>query len=371
MKKALKILPIILLAALFAVSLRLLLPSASKNSSPAETLLPSQEPPQVQTSYDPYASQQPGNNTPEPVNYEIDYFAIPQAIMPKITEADKAAYKAAVDAYFNYETEAEFSADGNIQSLKHLLDLCCPIFYNDVDEASVRIGGNRISWEYSVSESEHNENIAAFESIINEYLNYADAADNDTAKALLLYKLFCTKAQYDHPTEDYLKGKAPRPEKMRDKCIDIFLSGSGICQCFARGYAFLLNQSGIEAFTAGADGGVGHHEWTVLKLGGKWYYADPTWDRGGKKLNYFGMTAARRAADGYKLKNTRYFAGGDFPIEGDFTIDDTRFKPLYTGKCSGDAYEIDVRNNLILIYRQDITGRLQQYGPGTFYINAG
>lgn len=371
MKKVFKIFSIIAFIVLIALLCRFLLPvsSDSEPGFPEETVLPSEKPqPQIsEKPPEPFSPQQ----TPEPVDYEVNYSAIPEAIMPKLTEADKAAYKAVVRAYFNYETEAEFAASDKIQSLKQLLELCCPVFYSDVEEDSIQISGNRILWEYSDSQQEHNRNIEIFENVINEYRSYAEKSDNDTTKALLLYKLFCSRVIYDNPTEDYLKGEAPRPDKMCDNCIDVFLSGRGICHCLARGYAFLLNQTGIEAFTADADGGVGHHEWTVLKLDGKWYYADPTWDRGGKKLYYFGMTADRRAADGYLLENTEYFAGGDFPMENDFSITDTRFKMLYTGQCSGEFYEIDVKNNLILIYRLDPEGKLYLYEPGTFYLNAG
>ena len=361
MKKPFKVLSLIIFILLIAVLCRFI-PVSVPGSSNQDEISSSSPAPQQDAQHSPLPDADKQDRT--------DYSAIPAAIMPRLTEADRSAYKAVVRAYFNYETEAEFSAGDEIRSLKQLLELCCPIFYNDVDEASVKISGNKICWEYSDSEAEHNENIAVFTGIINEYLDYADEADNDITKALMLYKRFCTLSNYDHPTEDYLKGEAPRPDRMRDKCIDIFLNGSGICQCFARGYAFLLNQAGIEAFTAGADGGVGHHEWTVLKLGGKWYYADPTWDKGGKNLYYFGMTADRRSIDGYKLKNTYYFAGGDFPIADDFDITDTKFKPLYTGHCSGDTYEINTKNNMIIVYRRDAEGKLCQYEKGTFYINA-
>lgn len=348
---------------IFHIPLQAPFPSAAPASSYMPVPFPSRAP------ETPSAAPLP-SFTPYETEYKINCFAIPNAIMPKLTAADKMAYTAVIRAYFNYETEVRFASFDEIQNLKPLLELCFPIFYNDVDSSSMIIENDRVLWEYSDSKAEHDKNIALFESSVNEYLDYARSVDNEVVKALLIYKLFCSKNYYDYPTENYLKGKTPRPAVMRDRCIDIFLANTGICQCFARGYAFLLNQAGIEAFTACADGGIGHHEWTVVKFNGKWYYADPTWDIGGSRLYYFGMTAEKRTADGYKFKDTKYFAGADFPIADDFSITDTRFKKIYTGRCSGTAYEIDTEKNLVLVYKKDSDGKLHLYEPGTFDIEA-
>lgn len=58
---------------------------------------------------------------------------------------------------------------------------------------------------------------------------------------------------------------------------DILFSGSGVCDAFSKAYMLLLNTAGIPADRAFSP----THAWNVLKLGGKWYQADPTWDDSG------------------------------------------------------------------------------------------
>ncbi len=58
---------------------------------------------------------------------------------------------------------------------------------------------------------------------------------------------------------------------------DIIFSGRGVCDAFSKAYMLLLNTAGIPANRAFGP----NHAWNVLKLDGKWYQADPTWDDSG------------------------------------------------------------------------------------------
>ena len=58
---------------------------------------------------------------------------------------------------------------------------------------------------------------------------------------------------------------------------DIIFSGSGVCDAFSKAYMLLLNTAGIPSNRAFGP----NHAWNVLKLNGKWYQADPTWDDSG------------------------------------------------------------------------------------------
>ena len=55
-----------------------------------------------------------------------------------------------------------------------------------------------------------------------------------------------------------------------------------VCAGYARAYQLLLQAVGIPCLyvTGMADNGweIGGHAWNIVKLDGKWYYADPTWD---------------------------------------------------------------------------------------------
>ena len=69
--------------------------------------------------------------------------------------------------------------------------------------------------------------------------------------------------------------------------------GKGTCESYHRGYAMLLKRVGIETIRMTGNG----HLWTGVKLDGKWYHVDTTWDDPGYRdtnvdINhlYFGVT---------------------------------------------------------------------------------
>lgn len=302
-------------------------------------------------------TKKPADETPKPLKHELDYFAIPDAIMDKLTAADLEAYKEIVYAYLDYKTSIEFSADDGIVNLEYLIELCFPIFYSDVDETSIEYGENTVSWKYNATEEEHEGLISEFEYKVLDYIDLLTNDDSMVMRCLVIYNAFTERVEYDTQTSDYYDGICPGfAGELYDHCFDAILNEKGVCWCYGRGYAFLLNQIGVEALTVSADGGIGHHEWTLFKLGGKWYYADPTWDKSGS-LSFFGFTSNARKSYGYYVENTRYFAGADYPIEGVFDVSDTRFSDIYTGVCFGSFYELDRKNNRVVFYDYSADGK--------------
>lgn len=59
-----------------------------------------------------------------------------------------------------------------------------------------------------------------------------------------------------------------------------WVAGYGICQGYTEGLNLALRYYGIECYTVNGsslmDGSA--HTWSVVKIGGDWYYCDPTWD---------------------------------------------------------------------------------------------
>lgn len=54
----------------------------------------------------------------------------------------------------------------------------------------------------------------------------------------------------------------------------VFFYGTGTCAAYRSAYAMLLDRVGIENARSIGNG----HEWNAVKLDGKWYQIDPTWD---------------------------------------------------------------------------------------------
>jgi hypothetical protein len=68
----------------------------------------------------------------------------------------------------------------------------------------------------------------------------------------------------------------------------IFTEGKGVCEAYAEAFKILMNAVGIECIMVpGEAGGVGH-VWNQVKVDGKWYNTDVTWDDpdDGDKIHY-------------------------------------------------------------------------------------
>ena len=59
---------------------------------------------------------------------------------------------------------------------------------------------------------------------------------------------------------------------------DAILRHTGVCDSYARLYFMLCRAAGLDAYVIYGDTRMAYHAWTAVKIGDKWYYADPTWD---------------------------------------------------------------------------------------------
>lgn len=99
-------------------------------------------------------------------------------------------------------------------------------------------------------------------------------------KALWLHDWIIDHAEYDN-TYSYCSAEG------------VLARGTGTCESYHRAYVMLLNKVGIQTGRITGNG----HVWTAVKMDGKWYQVDSTWDDMGEKLKgtyyehiYFGLT---------------------------------------------------------------------------------
>ena len=101
----------------------------------------------------------------------------------------------------------------------------------------------------------------------------------------------------------------------------------GICCEIAEAYSYLLLQLGINAATVINS----KHEWSIIKLDGKYYHIDPTfglsdWDN----LAFFMMNDEQRIYTAlYNDNKFQYVAYYDPEVAPDFTASDDTYKPLW------------------------------------------
>lgn len=143
-------------------------------------------------------------------------------------------------------------------------------------------------------------------------------------KAMFLRKWIIDRADYDPDVIEYDRikenGGTPDPKlnSMKNHVVSsVFLHKKSdgkyytVCEGYAMCYEFLLNKAGIKAYTVGGDNTESEkssgHAWNLIRIGGKWYHADITWDDDDYKdaslvhrFDNFLRTDAQFNSDGHK-----------------------------------------------------------------------
>ena len=99
---------------------------------------------------------------------------------------------------------------------------------------------------------------------------------NDFEIALWMHDWIINHANYDYDYNHY------GPD-------GVLLGGTGVCDSYSKAYNLLLRAMGIDTKRITGVAGGGSHAWNAIKLNGKWYYVDATWDdpnRGGGYENH-------------------------------------------------------------------------------------
>ncbi len=243
-------------------------------------------------------------------------------------------YRKMVSAYLNYENRVPIEENESPFAVLNMLRFHFPLFFADtkieVDFASTLEYAN-IS--YTTTRSEHFRLIENFEKRVNTLLA-APLGSTDAEKALTVYIRYCESLDYDDALAaiplawDYLYYEDnPR----YNEGYRALTEGKGVCSGFAIGYSFLLSQMGIDSYSVFAGGTRDAHAWTVMRLSGKWYFADPTadaeWPGMKNPIFRFGGNVTERLLAGYPKAGFRYsniIGSSDF-----LSVTDSRFQQLY------------------------------------------
>ena len=132
-------------------------------------------------------------------------------------------------------------------------------------------GGNhtRFAMTFTIPES---ADFKSMDAIINEVIAQCNSEckeqgdTSDYAKALWLNDWVVDNTQYDN-TYTYISAEG------------VFGRGLGDCEAYHDAYVRLLNRAGIETRRVDSYGDA--HVWTGVKLDGKWYNVDTTWNDSG------------------------------------------------------------------------------------------
>ncbi len=278
----------------------------------------------------------------------LDYHNLPDSALQLYSsldfdQNDIELYHKMVDAYLNFESTVPFDTATQLpHSVLRLLWFHCPVFFADtaigVDFADYNTGRVKITYT-SKNAYEHGLVIKKFEDSCRPFLDGLGSNDTETERALICYHRFVKSLKYDYEFAEQMSGKPfhfyAEDNPSYNETYIALTEHTGVCSAFSVGYNFLLSQLDIEAYYVGADHKTESvsHAWSMLKLNGKWFFADPTWDavKGNSSIAYFGVQTLERATNGYlvdryRISDMRGVKFSDFAVVRDF-----RFAPLSAG----------------------------------------
>ncbi len=339
--------------------------SSAESPSQVTSTATSQPVPSAPASSKP-ASSKPASSGAAAYTPVLDYLTLPAQAQTVYGAENIALYKSIVKAFLQYKTSVPFNtATQNPHQVMYMLHFHCPIFfvdtYIDVDFADYGTDKIRITYT-SKSKSEHLQLIKKFEDACKVYLQGLSNSDTDAERALICYSRYIKNLRYDHNLADVdydTLNPYARDNPRYKETYNAIVNGTGVCSGFAKAYSFLLGQLGVSAYTIYA----GHstkdegHAWSMMQLGGKWYFADPTWDAASEtdgSIRYFGVQTLERAGHGYKVEG---YEISDLPMPNfkDFvTVRDLRFQPLW-----GGAYNLEFNRDANAVTYKNKDGQVQ------------
>lgn len=270
-----------------------------------------------------------------------DYFNISDDEMSKLNKWDRSIYPKCVSMKANYfymnKTFVD-SFDGYIDVLKEGID-------NVRDLVSVKIADyDKERYDlhkalYKISDDYPDLDYIDFDKtvyytndrlgIVNVFLAYKYPKEELVSMKVKVYekvdkivtsiiKPEMTEYEKEKAIHDYLIFNAKYNKIGAEKkdvsfeehdAYGVLIKGTGVCDSYAEAFKMLLNKVGIECITVsgdqkdGKDDDIGH-AWSMVKLGGKYYHVDVTWDDreyddGQNDLcyDYFNLTDENMAKD--------------------------------------------------------------------------
>ena len=116
---------------------------------------------------------------------------------------------------------------------------------------------------------------------------------SDEEKISAIYRYVCTHVQYDeiHRKNPYYH--------MKSTAYAALVNHRATCQGYCVLLYRMLRENGVDCRVVTGigvdDGGEQLHAWNIVKLDGRWYNLDATWDAGGEEWRYF-----LRGAEGFE-----------------------------------------------------------------------
>jgi len=149
--------------------------------------------------------------------------------------------------------------------VENVLNSCPELFYVEAEYSCETLNDRVISYmpKYNSTPSQMTSQKNYLEGEMNKIISQVDSSWTDFEKIVFIHDYLAQNFEYDTSYKIY-------------DAYQFFTKGKGVCQAYTAVFAGLMTKLGIDVTTAASDSM--QHIWNVVKLNGKWYHVDVTWD---------------------------------------------------------------------------------------------
>lgn len=231
-----------------------------------------------------------------------------------------------------------------------------------------------INPRYSMTSDEIADAKIIFNNGVDKALSVVDNSMNDVQKALVMHDYICDIATYP------VLNTAADDKDIYHSAYGLFFDGNVVCAGYALAYSYLMNELGIECKYVTSD--PMKHAWNAVKINGKWYNVDITWDD--MSLYNNSMNIRGGMFHSCFLKSNASFAGGNGYYHyggttyGNLAMDDTTYDNYFwddvctnINVVNGDYYYFDYDGSSFRGYltKRDLSGNETKIGSSISCIN--
>lgn len=231
------------------------------------------------------------NGSLDPADYDVQVIDTVEKEVPASETEIQATPSSAMEDYIakgmdRYETRIDISGYGyssSEASKKKVFKAITNAINNNPrlffigNNLKIGTGGGKVLsvWpEYTMSSSKADSMKKSFDSEVNKALATVDSSMSASQKAKAIHNYLIKNAEYD--MVNYKKGTVPIDSY---RANGVLVKGIGVCQSYAMAYKYIMEEKlGIRCVYASTK----THIWNMVKIDGKYYNVDTTWDDGGK-----------------------------------------------------------------------------------------
>ncbi len=157
---------------------------------------------------------------------------------------------------------------------------CAPLLQYEEDAEDSSTGNNGSNAPLAVPDSEYyfwsnfgkskQTMIAEYEAVVKEILSGIKSYWTDEQKLFYLHDYIVLNAEYDYEQLNY------QNKPISQSAYGNLVLHTSVCDGYARAFYDLANRAGVETYDV--LGPTMNHAWNLVKLDGKFYYVDCTWD---------------------------------------------------------------------------------------------